>query len=292
MNLAIFYTGDIRHNQHIAKTNHNFLITALKEVCEVKIYNFTKGDPERGLCPYDDGEPDNTYRRGQGGAIQVWDFCRGVDRTTEDIVLRLRTDVWFTKSSIKAVVEELKLMIAGESGIAYFGSDWVNQSAGIEYKRLPVHIDHDGVVQDFIIMAKRESVEKTATVIERLNEVIPNKRRSGNKAFRYIIPVELEPWHANSEILSAKGLRKQLTPVHRILCHMWLIRKDYDNYPSDSEVCKDYIQSYIVDGKNRLSKKNLVDPHPMQEGIDWWRSTHGWAPKKLEIGEWWAWQSE
>jgi hypothetical protein len=279
MNLAVFYTGDVRHNQFIATANHNKLITALKVV---KIYNFTKSDPERGLCPYDDGEPDTVYRRGQGGAIQVWDFCQGVDRTTEDIVLRLRTDIWFTDSSIDVIVNELKLMIDNQADITYFGSDWVNQTVGVINLKLPVHIDHDPVVQDFVILAQRSKIKSTSSVIDDLAKVIPNKRRSGNKTFRYIIPTEP----------GVPGFRNQLAIVHRILCQIWLIRQDYVTYPTDNIVCRDYIQSYIVDDKAKQGKKNLVYPHPMQDGVNWWRKEQGWGPKDIIVGEWWAWQSE
>ena len=103
MSLAIFYTGDVRHNQDIANINHQKLFDRLKEIIPITIYRFTKDDPGRGQCPYDPlphiEDPDNVYRRGYGGAVQVWDFLRGVERTTERFVMKLRTDLWFTPVS-------------------------------------------------------------------------------------------------------------------------------------------------------------------------------------------------
>jgi hypothetical protein len=293
--IAIFYTGDIRHNQEIAKQNHQRLIDRIGELASVHVYYFTRNDPQRGACPYDppEGDPhDNVYRRGQGGAVQVWDFMRGVQRTTEDIVMKLRTDLWFTDTSIDAICFDLQEMIAGRSGIAYFGSDWVNKTAGAVNDRLPVHIDFHNLIQDFVVLARRDSLKSFQDVIDSLNTLNPNKRRSGNKTFRFIIPTVHEPWRPDAEMLSSNGLRKQLTTVHRVLCQIWLIRQDYAEYPSDNIVCRDYIQSYIADDKAKMGKKNMIIPHPMTDAVNWWRAQQGWAPTEIEVGEWWAWQSE
>ena len=129
MKLAVFYTGDVRYNQDVANSNHQKLFNRLKEIIPFTVYRFTKDDPARGVCPYDPPsnieDPDNVYRRGYGGAVQVWDFLRGVERTTEQFVMRIRTDLWFTPSSIECICNEIKEMIAGRSDISYFGSDWI-----------------------------------------------------------------------------------------------------------------------------------------------------------------------
>jgi hypothetical protein len=285
MTLAIFYTGDVRHNQEIAEINHKKLIARLREICEVNVYKFTRDDPLRGHCPYDDvNQPDTRYRRGQGGAIQVWDFLRGVDRTTEDVVMKLRTDLWFTNSSIDVICNEMKEVIEGRTDIAYFGSDWVNDTAGEIDRKLSFHVDQEGVIQDFVIIARRAKLNSFQEVISHLDTVNPNKRRSGNKTFRYIIPVGP----------GVPGFREQRASVYRILCQIWLIRRDYINIPIDDDVCRDYLQSYISDDKAKMGKKNEIYPHPMQAAIDWWRAQppRQWPPKELKIGEWTSWQSE
>jgi hypothetical protein len=217
---------------------------------------------------------------------------RGVQRTTEDIVMKMRTDLWFTDTSIDAICFEIQEMIEERSGIAYFGSDWVNKTAGAVNDRLPVHVDFDNVIQDFVVLARRNSLKTFQDVIESLDKLNPNKRRSGNKTFRFIIPTVHEPWRPDAEMLSSNGLRKQLTTVHRVLCQIWLIRQDYAEYPSDNIVCRDYIQSYIADDKAKMGKKNMIIPHPMTDAVNWWRAQQGWAPTEIEVGEWWAWQSE
>jgi len=154
--LAIFYTGDKRHNLDIAARNHQTLFDRIKEICDYKIYWFTKDDPTREACPYEDGNihEDTIYRRGQGGGIQVWDFVRACKKTNEPYVMRLRTDVWFTDSSINVICNEIKEILNGKTDIAYLGSDWIHENAGkINHKLVVI----DGVapgVQDFVIIRK------------------------------------------------------------------------------------------------------------------------------------------
>ena len=283
--IAVFYTGDVRHNQDIAQANHQLLIDRLSEIAPVNVYKFTRDDPDRGECPYDPppdiDDLDVVYRRGQGGAVQVWDFMRGVQRTQEPIVIRLRTDLWFTDSSIAVVVNEVRALINNEYGIAYFGSDWVNDTIGAENLKLHVDINHDSNVQDFVVAARRDSLKSFDDVIEKLNEVIPNKRRSGNKTFRYIVP--------NQHV--GKNVWEQTVKTYRILCQIYLIRQNYSEYPDDTLVCCDYIQSYIADDKAKMGKKNLISPHPMQDAVNWWRGQQGWEPKDIAINNWRNWQT-
>ena len=101
--IAVVYTGDIRHNQVIAQQNHQKFFNALKLVAPYQRYDFTRNDPERGQCPYDpppeQADPDNVYRRGFGGAVQVWDFMRGVDRTDQLPPKRARESAGGSRSS-------------------------------------------------------------------------------------------------------------------------------------------------------------------------------------------------
>ena len=283
--IAVFYTGDVRHNQDIAAANHKLLIDRLNKLAPVNVYRFTRDDPNRGACPYDPpiniDDPDIVYRRGQGGAVQVWDFMRGVQRTQEPIIVRLRTDLWFTASSIEVVVNEVQALINNEYGVAYFGSDWVNDTIGVENLKLNVDINYDPHVQDFVVAARRDSLNSFESVMAKMDEVIPNKRRSGNKTFRYIVPIKQV----------GKNVQEQTVKTYRILCQVYLIRQDYSKYPDDTLVCRDYIQSYIVDDKAKLGKKNLMLPHPMQDAVNWWRRQQGWEPQEIQKNNWWDWQT-
>ena len=87
------------------------------------------------------------------------DEQRQIAETTEQFVMRIRTDLWFTPSSIECICNEVKEMIAGRSDISYFGSDWINENAGVKNNRLPVHIDFDTVIQDFVVLANRDKLK-------------------------------------------------------------------------------------------------------------------------------------
>jgi hypothetical protein len=280
--IAIFYTGDRRHNPDIANKNHQQLFDRLKEITDINIYWFTKDDPKRGVCPFEEGDPNNdvVYRRGQGGGIQVWDFVQACNRTTEPYVMRLRTDVWFTPSSIDVICNEVKEIIEGRTDIAYLGSDWIHENAGkINHKLVVI----DGVapgVQDFVIIANRAKMKPGKEVLDYITGLPPKKRRSGNNLFKLLIPMTT----------TAEGLYFQEISAYRILCQLWLIRQTYTSYPNDNEVCKDYIQSYILDDKSEIGKKTFIIPHPMQDATNWWRSRQGWEPQDLDIKDFKKWQ--
>lgn len=282
MKLAIFYTGDKRHNLEITKQNHQRLFDKIKQIIDFNVYWFTKDDPERGVCPYEEGDPnaDIVYRRGQGGGIQVWDFIRSCDRTNEPYVMRLRTDVWFTDSSIDVIFNEIKEVLEGRTDIAYLGSDWIHENAGKINQKLVVI---DGVapgVQDFVIIANRLKMKPGDQVIDYINNLNPKKRRSGNNLFKLLIPM----------VKTEEGLYYQEISAFRILCQLWLVRQTYTEYPTDNEVCKDYIQSYILDNKSEIGKKTFIIPHPMQDATNWWRSQQGWGPQDLDIKDFKRWQ--
>ena len=279
--LAIFYTGDKRHNLEIVKQNHQRLFDRLAEIIDVNVYWFTKDDPGRGICPFEEGDPnlDNAYRRGQGGGIQVWDFYRSCERTTEPYVMRLRTDVWFTDSSISIVCEEIKKILAGKTDMAFFGSDWIHANAGKIYHKMVVIDGVPGGVQDFAIVANRFQLKPGKEVIDYITSLPAKKRRSGNNLFKLLIPMT-----------KTEHFYFQDVNAFRILCQTWLVRKTYASYPSDNEVCKDYIQSYILDDKSEIGKKTFIIPHPMQDAVNWWRNQQGWDQQDLNIEDFKRWQ--
>ena len=279
--LAIFYTGDKRHNLELTKQNHQRLFDRIQEFADYNIYWFTKDDPGRGVCPFEEGDInlDNAYRRAQGGGIQVWDFYRSCERTTEPIVMKLRTDVWLTDSSIDIICEEIKKIIAGKTDIAFFGSDWIHANAGRIYHKIVVIDGVPGGVQDFVIVANRSQLKSGQEVIDYITALSPKKRRSGNNLHKLLIPMT-NTGHFNFQDINA----------FRILCQTWLVRKTYHAYPTDMEVCKDYIQSYILDDKSEIGKKTFIVPHPMQDAVNWWRSQQGWEPQDLDIKDFKKWQ--
>ena len=242
--ISVFYTGDRRHNPKIAEENHGKFFDKLRLLDEVEIHYFTKDYINRGVCPFDEGGPDVKLRRGQGGAVQVWDFCQSVDRVSGDVIIRLRTDIWFTESSIKHIINHVTDILNDQRDIVFFGSDLVNDNQGKEHEVIEIDRYDPARIQDFIVVARRKNLVPSATVIKGLLSTSPKKVRSGNKTFRTIVP---------------EGSR-----AATVLCHLWLVRKHYDTMPTNHQVCGDYIYSYVEDGKN---VNDILAP-----AIDWWKS--------------------
>jgi hypothetical protein len=244
--IALIYNGDVRFNQDIAKQNHQRFIDRLKEFGEVATYNFTKNDPNRPVCPYDEGGLDTadqgTYRRAAGGAVQVWDFIQSVERTVEPIIIRMRTDSWFTDDSIEIIIKEMQDIVDKKAGVYFFGSDLINDNAGRKYKKTYLsHVENNVIpntVQDFIIIGRRECIVSLTDINGRLSVLGGNKLRSGNKLFRWIV--------AREKIAAT------------IVCNIFLIRKYFDLYPTDLEVYWEYVNSYIAPKKPEQMKPALA----------------------------------
>ena len=226
--IDVVYTGDVRHNQKIRSKNHKMFLDRLKNKIIHEFYN-GKGEIKFLPCPYNRGgndaywHPDN-LRRGQGGGVQIWQFINAVRLTKNPYIIRMRNDVWFTKTSIDVIMRELDKILNDENDIAYFGSNWLEGNMGVEYQV----IEKFKGVEDFIIIAKRESLSSYEETLAELNKLGLNHLRSGNKCFKYI----------------SKSKRKR-----KVLCRLYLTRQTYDNYPNDKQVCYDYLKSYCTSRK-------------------------------------------
>ena len=226
--IDVVYTGDIRHDQKIKNENHNLLLREIKKLGEVKVSEFYNGVGEKHFtdCPFNRGgkdaywHPDN-LRRGQGGGVQVWQYLNAIRLTNNPYVIRLRNDNWFTESSVKVIIKELKQILNGKNDLSYFGSNWLEGNMGVEYQ---VMTKIKGV-EDFVIAAKREALNSYDNVIAKLKSIGVNHLRSGNKCFEFI---------SNSK------------KRHKVLCRIYLTRQTYENYPSDKQVCYDYLISYCT----------------------------------------------
>jgi hypothetical protein len=254
--ISIFYTGDRRHNAEIMRENHEPVIQELATLDSVEVSWFTKDYADRGHCPFDEGGDDRimkrgkqgdhwitNYRRGQGGAVQVWDFLTSAERVTGDIVIKFRTDVWFTDSARNVLIQHVRDIIKDNVDVIYFGSDLVNDNQGKEHEVYEVTAHDPARLQDFVIAARRTSLNTAQRATDRMLAMPPRKIRSGNKTFRYIL----------GDFARARG----------VLCHLWLIRKSYDSQPTDRDVCRDYIDSY-------MSRTRLEENHLLDAAWDWW----------------------
>lgn len=256
--ISVFYTGDRRHNPDVMRDNHDGMIQKLATLAPVEVAWFTKDFADRGDCPFDEGGDDMimkrdaengrpamipNYRRGQGGAIQVWDFLNGAERLTGDIVIKFRTDLWFTESVQAVIIDHVRDIIKDNIDVVYFGSDLTNNNQGKEHETYQVNHYDPPRIQDFCIAARRSCLADAQQVTDRMLAMPPKKVRSGNKVFKYIL----------GDFARARG----------VLCHLWLIRKFYDTMPTDRDVCRDYIASY--QDRTRPEVNALLDP-----AWQWW----------------------
>lgn len=239
--IGVFYIGDQRHNPTVAQSNHQPLIDGLRKLDTTNVYDFTKGYPGRGQCPFDEGGEDTQLQRGASGAVQVWDFATSVDRITEDVVIKMRTDVWLTESSTQVILAHVRDIIKGNKDLVFFGCDVVNNNQGIEHQAIEITRTDPPRIQDFIIAARRSCLPSTQKLIDDLMPTASAKRVSGNKTFRALVTPE--------------------SRAFTVLCHLYLIRKTYYWTPTDSEVYRDFIQAYI-----KRANQELLEP-----AVIWWK---------------------
>jgi hypothetical protein len=203
MAIAVVYIGQRKFDK-TSKINHQALIELLKLQHTVNVYDFTRPEPST----------DGPFT--SSGGIQVWDFLQAVKSVDEDIIIKLRTDLWFTNNSMSVVLRELNEIVDGNNDVAFMGVDFTNH-----YDKL--HERNDATnkkVTDFAIIACRSSLDTEESIVTRLNGP---KHKSGNVMFKYI----LAP-NARAVCVS---------------CQMYLLRKDYDT-PDNWQVYSDWTSEY------------------------------------------------
>ena len=208
MKISMIYTGDIYGNHMWMARNHLPLIMELQKICEVETLNFTNDSD------------------------QTLDFVHAIDKSDGDIVIKMRTDMWFEESAVTAVVESVNKIIEGGIDRVYLSGDWLNGYRG-----------------------QRFEIEEVTPETEQRSDVCVVARRS-------------QPLN---------GLAKMIS------CRIWLIRKFYEEWPEDWQVCRDYIQSYLTDSEVEDS---------IQVAVDWWRRMLDYPPMKINKDDIERWQSE
>jgi len=253
--IDVVYTGDIRGTQEVARQNHQLFFEELSKVSKFQVHQFTspKGEKLFLPCPYERGGKDlywinDKLRRGQGGAVQVWQFMNAVRLTKSPYIIRMRTDLWFTEKSIEVVITELKEILKGEYDVGYFGSNWLEGTIGTEHEKILVKERNDinvtSMVEDFLIICKRDNLKSYENVLKDMNTYKINKLRSGNKMFRLI---------SNKQAKAYKNM-----------CQIYLMRTTYNKgYPTDKQVCYDYLMSYC---------KSKHETGKMKPSLEWWRN--------------------
>jgi hypothetical protein len=197
-----------------AKANHKKLYDTLSKRYGITVYDYYRdaADPN---CPFD-----------QSGKVQVYDFLKAKDTVKEDIFIKVRSDVYFTRTAIEAVCKEIDNVIAGESDIVFMGIDFMNDYAAV-HKREDARTVNGHKVTDFVVVARKDKVSDTNTIIEMLKSSVKDK--SGNKTYNLIL----------TESAIAKKVSTQ----------MYILRKDYvdyDNWQIYWDWCSQYLKSPVA----------------------------------------------
>ena len=261
--IDVVYTGDLRSTKSVSEQNHKLFFDELDKVTKYRVHDFTvpnladiissPGEKDFTPCPFDRGGKDQYWvrpyhRRGQGGCVQVWQFMNAVKLTENPFIIRMRPDLWFTKDSIDVIIKELKLILNGDYNIAFFGSNWLEGGIGCYHEKIELskagEIEVPQRTEDFLIIARRDGLKSYKETIDGLiAQGDANGTRSGNKCFRDIIPKHSQAF--------------------KHLCQLYLLRTTYNKgYPTDKQVCYDYLMSYC---------KSEYEEGKMKPAFDWHR---------------------
>ena len=204
MIIGIVYIGKRRFDK-TSKSNHQELLKLLKTQHTVNVYDFAKSQ-NTTAGPFT-----------SSGGVQVWDFLQAVKQVKEDIVIKLRTDLWFTRNSMSVVLGELNEVVNGNNDVAFMGVDFRNH-----YDKLHERLDASTTKKttDFAIITRRSSLDTEESIVTRLNGP---KHKSGNVMFKYILVPE------------ARAVS--------VSCQMYLLRKNYDT-PSNWQIYSDWTSEY------------------------------------------------
>jgi len=199
MKIALIYIGE-RRFEDVTKQKHGILAKRLQSRYGCDVHWFTHDNEllERDNYPYP-----------EAGAMQVTDFCRARDllRGEYDILIKMRTDLWITDTAWPVIFEEVDRVVDGKIGIGYVGYNFLEH-----YDKVLDRKNADDVkkVQDFIVIAHRDSIVSTEDLFQRLGKNAWKKRINGNKIWRYI--------------------RREDAPAETVSTQIYLIREEHKEY--------------------------------------------------------------
>jgi len=202
--IAVVYIGQQKFDA-TSKKNHKTLFELLHTKYKINVYDFTRSGPST-VGPFM-----------SSGGVQVWDFLQTLKQTQEDIVIKLRTDTWFTQSSMPVIMSELDAIVNNSNDVAFMGVDFANHYDKI-YERIDASTTKK--VTDFVVIARRSSLDHEESIVTRLSGP---KHKSGNVMFKYILAPD------------AKAVS--------VSCQMYLLRKDYAE-TSNWQIYSDWTSEY------------------------------------------------
>jgi len=202
--ISIFYIGEQRCRQ-TTQQNHNDLIARIQKLYTVEVHDFSRHNTQ-STCPFEH----------RSGTVQVWEFVESCKKINNDVVVKLRTDLWFTKSAKQVFLDELANVLNGTTDVAFIGLDF-----GHQHNKSYVKADSiKKKVTDFAVIARQSKINSAHQTLELLEQ---SNDKSGNKTYKLILSPD--------------------TRAVSISCQLYLVRKEYKD-PSNWEIYKDWTLQY------------------------------------------------
>ena len=208
MSLGFVYTGEKRFEK-IGRENHKLLYNTLSEFTPFNIYDQCKADRKNDEFKL-------------SAPNQIWDFYKALPAVKERIVIKMRTDIWLTKSSIPHIVNEILATQKGKRTFTLIGSE-LKTHYNNEYNTYDLPSDKAKVkTADFITIADKEVLRPKDEIYNLLKT---EKSKSGNRLWQrirkgpgkysfgqiYLIRANYKPKHLNDNYMAyqfAEGYNK------------------------------------------------------------------------------------
>jgi hypothetical protein len=173
MEIVFVYTGE-RRFEKVGRENHRHLFQALSDFTPFRIVDKCKENRKN----------DEFLLSAQN---QIWDFYKGIEGEEADIIIKMRTDIWFAKSSIPHIVNEIlkfkngnaKFCLLGSELFRHYDKEWE------EYQLPDVKNPGKSHVKtgDFMLIARREELQSKEEVYKWLSI---ERSKSGNRIWQRI----------------------------------------------------------------------------------------------------------
>ena len=190
--IAVMYIGQCRYASMRCE-NHQVLLSKLEQIAPVVKYDFTRDLDQPSPSPWQ-----------QSGGIQIFDFLEGVEKVKENIVVKFRSDLWFTGSAMDAIVKEVKLVVDDMQDASFIGCNWKDY---IGHTYTKEHISEKPWVQDFVVVVNKNVLKDKKEIYQNIESSKPSKRACGTKLFRSMLTTQARAYNVMSQVYL---IRKQL----------------------------------------------------------------------------------
>ena len=210
MKLSLVYVGLPRYEK-LGRTNHKSFLKKLNDIAEVTVYDYTQPKLDRTDCPFD-----------VPAQLQLWDFYKILELVPDNIIIKIRTDIWFTDDAVDIIISKIKEFNEKEWDILFIGDDHENTDTELNFFIQPTIDYKKSSVKDLIVVARKNKILSYDEYFIK-SDSIKNKY-NGNLLFKCII--------SNFDQSYTLGTK------------IFLIKKEYNYYPSDVEIITNWASAY------------------------------------------------